>query len=133
MSGSSVRFGGRTQLHGGSCATSEGTTFAILFAMSAETRVLPRYLRYARSLALLSGATVGFMAGATIVGGAGCSLCMGTPCPENQPVDASQAQDASHAHDAGHAHDANADESADTSSDAARDSVSRRFPDGAIP
>ena len=42
--------------------------------------VLPRYLRYARALALLSGAVVGVAAGAAAVSSTGCT-CSGTPCP----------------------------------------------------
>jgi hypothetical protein len=41
--------------------------------------VLPKHLRFARSLALVSSAAVGITAGASLVMGGGCT-CSGTPC-----------------------------------------------------
>ena len=42
-----------------------------------EAYVLPWYLRYARTLALLSGATIGIAAGAAVISSNGCSSCNG--------------------------------------------------------
>jgi hypothetical protein len=43
--------------------------------------VLPWYLRYARRLALLSGAAVGVATGVAVVSSSGCgNTCAGTPC-----------------------------------------------------
>jgi len=55
--------------------------------MSATPYVLPRYVRFARRLALLSGtAAIGIAAGAVTVSISGCvRTCMG-PCP-GQPDD----------------------------------------------
>jgi hypothetical protein len=54
----------------------------------AEPIALPRYLRYARALALLSGAAVGIAAGMAAVSTTSCSSCSGTPCggPVYQPT-----------------------------------------------
>lgn len=46
-----------------------------------STYLLPRYVRYARTLALLGAGTVGFAAGTVVLSSAGCNLCSGTPCP----------------------------------------------------
>ncbi len=44
--------------------------------------VLPRYLRFARTLALVSGAAVGIAAGVAVISTGGCeTVCSGTPCP----------------------------------------------------
>jgi len=44
-----------------------------------ESYVLPRYLRFARTLALVSGAAVGIAAGVAVISSSGC-VCSGTPC-----------------------------------------------------
>jgi hypothetical protein len=46
-------------------------------AAKAGTFVLPHYLRFARTLALVSGATVGIAAGISVVSSSGCSNCSG--------------------------------------------------------
>jgi len=44
-----------------------------------EMIALPKHIRFARALALLASASLGFAAGATVVTQSGCS-CNGTPC-----------------------------------------------------
>jgi hypothetical protein len=39
--------------------------------------LLPRYIRFARTLALVGGAAIGVAAGVAIVGTSGCQTCMG--------------------------------------------------------
>ena len=54
--------------------------------------VLPKHLRFVRSLALVSSAAVGIAAGASLVMGGGC-VCTGTPC-EGQTLDVPPPKDA---------------------------------------
>jgi hypothetical protein len=71
-------------------------------------RRLSRHLRFARSLALVSGATIGIAAGAALVVPSGCGNgCIGAPCGNFIPPPAQP--------------DAGAD--AHTASDAARDAI----------
>jgi hypothetical protein len=83
-------------------ARSPGTDTASMSDVSFESEssdpegepiILPRYLRYARALALLSGAAVGIAAGMAAVSTTGCSSCSGTPCggPVYQPPPAQDA------------------------------------------
>jgi hypothetical protein len=46
-------------------------------AAKAGIYVLPHYLRFARTLALVSGATMGIAAGISVVTSSGCSSCDG--------------------------------------------------------
>lgn len=46
-------------------------------AAKADPYVLPRYLRFARTLALVSGATVGVASGIAVISTSGCSSCEG--------------------------------------------------------
>ena len=75
--------------------------------------VLPRYLRYARALALVSGAAVGVSAGVLIVSGSGfVGCCSGTPCPGQTIQPRSQ------------------DASSDVASESQSDAMTSAAPDG---
>jgi len=80
----------------------------------ASPYVLPRYLRFARRLALLSGtAAIGIAAGVATVSTSGCIGCSGTPCP-GQTIPPIKYPDASHDTDNGDTTGAPTDAFADT-------------------
>jgi hypothetical protein len=56
---------------------------------------LPKHIRFARALALLASASLGFAAGATVVTQSGCGSCNGTPCGDfvYPPPDAASSTD----------------------------------------
>jgi hypothetical protein len=98
------------QDHGGrfapAASSRPGTYLANLPGMPAEGEppssgaksfILPRYLRFAQALALVSsGVAVGVAAGAATVSTSGCvQNCTGTPCPGDPPYRPPPGKDAS--------------------------------------
>ena len=78
---------------------------------SSLSYLLPKHVRFARSLALVAGAAIGIAAGATVVGSAGCGprVCNGfcgvmaaTPTDAGRDVRADGGADSGHATDSGH-------------------------------
>ena len=57
---------------------------------------LPSYLRFARSLALLSSVAIGVGAGVTVFTSAGCQVCNGAPCGDQPPPSFSDAGPVDH-------------------------------------
>ena len=66
-------------------------------SFGAKSFILPRYLRFAQALALVSsGVAVGIAAGAATVSTSGCvQNCSGTPCPGDPPYRSPPNKDAS--------------------------------------